>query len=55
MKPVNLNLSTYIDCDKKNNKKDLKFNVGNHTRVYKYKNIFAKRFCSKVVSRSLCN
>ena len=55
MKPVNLKLSTYIDCGKKNNKEDLKFKVGNHKRVYKYKNIFAKMFCSKLVSRSLCN
>ena len=33
---------TFIDFDKKNNKKYPKFNVGNHVRILKSKNIFLK-------------
>ena len=42
MKHVDLKLSTYIDFNKKNNKDDPKFKVGDHVRITKYKNIFAK-------------
>ena len=35
---------TYIDFDKKNNKEDPKFNVGDHVRILKHKNIFAKGY-----------
>ena len=42
MNPIDVKSSTYIDFDKKNNKEDLKFNVGDHVRISKYKNIFAK-------------
>ena len=30
MKPIDVKSSTYIDFDKKNNKEDLKFEVGDH-------------------------
>ena len=43
MKPVDDKSSTYIDFSKENNKKGPKFKVGNHVRISKYKNIFAKR------------
>ena len=37
MKLVDVNSSTYIDFNKKkNNKKDLKFEVGNYVRIWKY-------------------
>ena len=35
---------TSIDFDKKNNKKYPKFNVGNHVRISKNKNIFLKGY-----------
>ena len=35
---------TYIDFNKKNNKEDLKFKIGDHVRISKYKNIFAKGY-----------
>ena len=35
---------TYIDFGKKSNNKDSKFKVGNHARISKYKNIFAKGY-----------
>ena len=44
MKPVDVKSSTYIDFDKKNNKEDPKFKVGDHARISKYKNIFAKGY-----------
>ena len=43
MKPVDVRDNTYIDLKKKKNK-DPKFKVGDHVRVYKYKNIFAKGY-----------
>ena len=42
MKPINLKDNTYINIDKKVNDKDTKFNVGDHVRISKNKNIFAK-------------
>ena len=36
--------STYIDLDKKNNKEDPKFKVGDNVGISKYKNIFAKGY-----------
>ena len=41
MKPVDVT-SSLIDFNKKNNKEDPKFNVVDHVRISKYKNIFAK-------------
>ena len=43
MKPADVKDNTYIDFDKKVNDKDHpKFKVGDHVRISKYKNIFAK-------------
>ena len=42
MKPADVKSSIYIDFDKKNNKEDPTFKVGDHVRISKYKNIFAK-------------
>ena len=44
MKPVDLKSSTYNDLDKKNNTGGPKFKVGDHARISKYKNIFAKGY-----------
>ena len=43
MKPVDVKDNTYIDFGKKVNDKDPKFKVGDHVRISKYKNTFAKR------------
>ena len=37
MKPIDIKSSTYIDFNKKNNKDDPKFEVGDHVRISKYK------------------
>ena len=42
MKPVDVKDNTYIDFKKEVNDKDPKFKVGDHVRISKYKNIFAK-------------
>ena len=42
MNPVDVKSITYIDFDNKNNKEDPKFNVGDHVKTSKHKNIFAK-------------
>ena len=42
MKPVEVKDNTYIDFKKESNNKNPKSKVGDHVRISKYKNIFAK-------------
>ena len=52
MKPTEVKDNTYIDFKKGVNVRDPKFKVGDHVRVSKYKNIFAKQYtpnCSEEV------
>ena len=44
MKPIDVKDNTYINTNKETNDKDLKFKVGDHVRISKYKNIFAKGY-----------
>ena len=44
VKPVDVKVNTYIDFEKKVNNKGPKFKVGDHVRISKYKNIFAKGY-----------
>ena len=45
MKPVDIKDNTYIDSvELRSNEKDPKFKVGDHVRISKYKNIFAKGY-----------
>ena len=44
MKPIDVKDNTYIDLKKEVNDKDPKFRVGDHVRISKYKNIFAKGY-----------
>ena len=44
MKPVEVKNNTYINFGKEVNDKDLRFQVGDHVRISKYKNIFAKGY-----------
>ena len=44
MKPVDVKDNKYIDFEKEINDKDPKFKVGDHVRISKYKNIFAKGY-----------
>ena len=42
VKPVDVKNDTYINIGKEINDKDLKFKVGDHVGISKYKGIFAK-------------
>ena len=44
MKPANVKDNTYINFKKEVNDKNRKFKVGDHVRISKYKNIFAKGY-----------
>ena len=44
MKPINVTSDFYAEYNKDFNKKDPKFKVGDHVRISKYKNIFAKGY-----------
>ena len=44
MKPIDVKDNTYIDFDKEVNDSDPKFKVGDHMRISKYKNNFAKGY-----------
>ena len=44
MKSIDVKNNTYINIGKEVNDKDPKFKVGDHVRVSKYKNIFAKGY-----------
>ena len=44
MKPVDIKDNTYFDFEKEINDKDPKFKIGDHVRIFKYKNIFAKEY-----------
>ena len=44
MKPVEVKNNTYINFGKEVNDKDLRFQVADHVRISKYKNIFAKGY-----------
>ena len=44
MKSVDVKDNTYVDSKKEVNDKDPKFKVGDHVRISKYKNIFAKGY-----------
>ena len=44
IKPVEVKSGTYNEFNKENNKKDPKFEVGNHVRISKCKTIFAKGY-----------
>ena len=46
MKPVDAKYNTYINFKKEINDKDPKFKVGDHVKISKYKNIFARGYTS---------
>ena len=44
MKSIDVTSDSYAECNKDSNKKDPKFKVGDHVKISKYKNIFAKGY-----------
>ena len=55
MKPADVKDNTFIDSIKEVNDKDRKFQVGDHVRISKYKNIFAKGYTPYWSERSFCD
>ena len=45
--PIDVKPNTYIDFSKEDNEKDPKFEVADHVRISKYKNIFARVYTQK--------
>ena len=44
MKPIDVKSVSFAEYNVESNEKDLKLKVGNHVRISKYKNIFAKGY-----------
>ena len=44
MKPIDVKSNSYAEYNVDSNDKDLKFQVHNHVRISKYKNIFGKGY-----------
>ena len=44
MKPIDVKSDSYAEYNEESNKKDPKFKVGDHVRISKFKNIFAKGY-----------
>ena len=44
IKPIDVTNDSYVEQNEESNKKDPKFKVGDHGRISKYKNIFAKGY-----------
>ena len=44
MKPINVMSDSFAEYNEDSNKKNPKFKVGDHVRISKYKNIFAKEY-----------
>ena len=44
MKPIGVTSDSYAKCNEDSNIKEPKFKIGDHVRILKYQNIFAKRY-----------
>ena len=44
MRPIDVTNDSFVEYNEESNKKDPKFKVGDHVRISKYKNIFAKGY-----------
>ena len=44
MKPIEVTSDSFAEYNEDSNKKNPKFKVGDHERIFKYKNIFAKGY-----------
>ena len=44
MKPIDVTSNSYAEYNEDSNEKDPKFKVGDHAKISKYKNIFAKEY-----------
>ena len=44
MKPINVKYDSFAEYNEKSNENDPKFKVGDHVRISKFKNVFAKGY-----------
>ena len=44
MKPIDVKSDSFAEYNEESNEKDPKFKVGDHVRISKYKNVFAKGY-----------
>ena len=44
MKPIDVKSDSFAEYNEESNEKDPKFKIGDHVRISKYKNIFAKGY-----------
>ena len=44
MKPIDVTSDSFAEYNEDSNNKNLKFKIGDHVRISKYKNIFAKGY-----------
>ena len=42
--PIDVGDDSFVECNEESNKKDPKFKVGDHVRISKFKNAFAKGY-----------
>ena len=61
LKPIDVISDFYAEYNKDSNEKDCKFKIGDHVRISKYKNIFAKGYTPNwseetfvIISMGLC-
>ena len=55
MKPADVKSNIYINFGKEINNKDPKYKDDGNVRISKYKNIFWKKICFKLVRRIFCD
>ena len=55
MRPIDVKDNTYINFGKEINDKDFKFKIGDHVRISKYKNTFAKSYTPNWFRRNFCD
>ena len=46
MKPIDVTSDSFAEYNEESNEKDAKFKVGDHVRISKFKNVFAKGYTS---------
>ena len=44
MRPMDVESNSFAEYNVESNEKDPKFKIGDHVRISKYENIFAKRY-----------
>ena len=54
MKPIDVTSDSYTEYNEDSNKKNAKFKIGDHVRISKYKNIFAKGDIQNWSKESFC-